>query len=124
MSDEKKPANMSNVWIKVAGISGAIAVTVGALGAHALVKKEDSMKEIWKTASQYHFIHTLALGLSAQYFVGKKRTYVCGLFTAGMVLFCGACYGIVILNQKKPLNYAAPFGGTFMILGWLAFAFM
>ena len=114
----------TNIWVRVAGVSGALAVTLGAIGAHALVKKDDSMKEIWKTASLYHFTHTLALGISAHHFVGKKRTYVCGLFTVGMVLFSGACYGIVILNQKKPLNYAAPFGGVFMIFGWLAFAFM
>jgi uncharacterized membrane protein YgdD (TMEM256/DUF423 family) len=37
-----------NGWQRITGISGASAVALGAIGAHALLKKEDSMREIWK----------------------------------------------------------------------------
>ena len=114
----------NNIWVKVAGISGASAVLLGAYGAHALLKKDEHMRDTWKTASQYHLIHTVALAACAMHLSGKKRSYVCSLFTSGMVLFCGACYGIVLMNQRKPLNYFAPFGGILMTCGWLAFALM
>lgn len=114
----------SNVWVKIAGLSGASAVLLGAVGAHALLKSDENMKETWKTASQYHLIHTVALAISALHFTGRKRTYVCALFTSGMLFFSGACYGIVLLNQRKPLNYLAPVGGLLMTFGWVAFALL
>jgi uncharacterized membrane protein YgdD (TMEM256/DUF423 family) len=114
----------NNVWIKVAGLSGASAVLLGAVGAHALMKSDDRMKETWKTASQYHLIHSVMLGISAVNFVGKKRTYTCALFGSGMLLFCGACYGIVLMDSRKPLAHFAPFGGILMTFGWLAFGLL
>mmetsp|Transcript_420 Transcript_420/g.463 ORF Transcript_420/g.463 Transcript_420/m.463 type:complete len:116 (+) Transcript_420:14-361(+) len=115
---------MSNIWVKVAGLSGASAVLLGAVGAHALLKSDENMKETWKTAAQYHLIHTVALGVSALHFTGRKRTYVCALFASGMLFFSGACYGIVLMNQRKPLNQLAPVGGILMTCGWLAFALL
>ena len=35
---------MPNIWLRVTGLSGAAAVALGAIGAHALMKKSDSMK--------------------------------------------------------------------------------
>ena len=109
-------------WIKVTGLSGALAVTLGAIGAHAIIHRDDHMKDTWKIASQYHFIHTLALGFAASQFTGKKRTIVCSLLTAGMIFFSGACYTIVFMNEKKPYNYFAPVGGFMLIGGWAAMA--
>lgn len=111
-------------WTRVAGLSGATAVTLGAYGAHAMLHKTDNMKETWRVASNYHFIHTLALYVSATQLAGRKRNVVCGLFTVGMLLFSGACYTIVLVDQKKPFNYFAPFGGIAMILAWTAIAVM
>ena len=111
-------------WIRVAGLSGAAAVTLGAIGAHAFKNQPESMRETWKIASQYHFIHTLALTAAAFHLAGKKRTYACTLFSLGMLFFSGACYTIVIMDQKKPFNYLAPVGGTMLIGGWLALALL
>ncbi len=113
-----------NIWITVTGISGFAAVFLGAMGAHALIHRDDNMKDTWKIASQYHFIHTLALGFSAYAFAGKKRTYTCALFTAGMLFFSGACYTIVLMNEKKPYNYFAPVGGLMLMGGWAAVALL
>lgn len=113
-----------NAWITVAGLSGFTAVLLGALGSHAIANRDQSMKETWRIASQYHFIHTLALAYSANAFIGKKRTYTCSLFTAGMLFFSGACYAIVILNERKPVSYLAPIGGFLMMGGWAAMALL
>lgn len=112
----------NNIWVRVAGFSGAAAVALGAMGAHAFKNQSEHMKDTWKVASQYHFMHTLALSMCALTLTGKKRNYVCGLFTAGMTLFCGACYTIVIMNERKPYNYFAPVGGMLLMAGWTALA--
>lgn len=116
--------SIPNIWVRITGLSGAAAVTLGAMGAHMLLNRDPNMKETWKIASQYHFIHTLALGLAATQFTGKKRNIVCGLFSVGMLFFSGACYAIVLLDEKKPLNQLAPIGGFMLIGGWLALALM
>ncbi|RYG64814.1 DUF423 domain-containing protein [archaeon] len=114
----------SQAWIQITGLSGAAAVMLGAMGAHAFKNQNEQMKETWKVASTYHFLHTFALALSAMHFTGKKRAYVCTLFAAGTLFFSGACYTIVLMDQRKPFNYFAPVGGIMLMGGWLAFAFM
>lgn len=114
----------NNIWITAAGISGFAAVFLGAMGSHALINRDANMKDTWKIASQYHFIHTLALAFCATAFSGKKRNYTCALFTAGMLFFSGACYTIVIMNEKKPYNYFAPVGGLLLMAGWGAVALL
>jgi hypothetical protein len=42
---------MRELFIAAAGISGALAVGLGAMGAHAFVGKPDDMKEVWKVIS-------------------------------------------------------------------------
>lgn len=115
---------MSNGWLKVAGVMGASAVALGAIGAHAFKGNPDAMRETWKIASNYHFLHTLALGMSAMTLHGRKRNVVCWLFFGGTVLFSGACYTIVLMNEKKPFAHIAPVGGVLFMAGWLAFGFM
>jgi uncharacterized membrane protein YgdD (TMEM256/DUF423 family) len=115
---------MSNNWLRVTGILGTSAVVLGAVGAHAFKGKSDAMKETWKIASNYHFLHTLALGIGALHFHGKKRNVVCGLFLGGIVLFSGACYTIVLMDERKPYAQVTPFGGVLFMAGWLAFGFM
>lgn len=115
---------MANNWLKVAGVMGASAVGLGAYGAHGLMKSPEAMKEVWKTATIYHFVHTGALTVSALHFHGRKRNIVCGLFTGGIVLFSGACYTVVIMNQRKPFSNLAPFGGFMFIAGWLTLGFL
>ena len=42
---------MREFFIAAAGLSGALAVGLGAMGAHAFVGKPDDMKEVWKVCS-------------------------------------------------------------------------
>lgn len=114
----------TNIWMKVAGVSGAVAVTLGAIGAHAFKDQSEQMRDTWRVATNYHFVHTLALGLSAVAFTGRKRNIVCGLFTCGIMFFSGACYLVVLNNERKPYSSFAPIGGFSFIAGWLAFAFL
>ena len=65
-------------WIIISGISGFLAVALGAFGAHGLKSQlTPEMLEIYKTGVFYHLIHSvvlLALGLSGQEKFNKSAT--------------------------------------------------
>ena len=53
---------MKRFWWYIVGVSGSVAVTFGALGAHTLERVvSEKQLEVWKTATQYQVIHTLLL---------------------------------------------------------------
>jgi uncharacterized membrane protein YgdD (TMEM256/DUF423 family) len=110
------------IWSRLAGVSGASAVILGAVGAHALPKdRSDQMREVFKTGCQYHLIHSAVLAACAMSLPkGRKRNIVCGLFATGILLFSGSCYIVCAVNQRKPYSYPAPVGGMALIGGWLA----
>ena len=91
---------MTNIWTKIAGLSGASAIALGAVGAHALTKRSDGMKETWRVGNLYHLAHSIVLfQLSTLANVNpKKRKYACILFTGGILLFSGSCYTGIIFT--------------------------
>jgi uncharacterized membrane protein YgdD (TMEM256/DUF423 family) len=51
-------------WLLVGGISGALAVGLGAFGAHGLKNKQgitDRAIKTWETAAHYHLIHSVCM---------------------------------------------------------------
>ena len=117
-----------SLWMKISGISGAAAVSLGAIGAHAFLKKKPEFSEIFKTASQYHFIHALAmLAVSTADLTGalskSKANLANKFFLVGKLLFCGSLYLIAFREDKTFVNKIAPFGGISLICGWLVIAF-
>ncbi|XP_066578848.1 transmembrane protein 256 isoform X2 [Amia ocellicauda] len=105
---------------RLGGISGALAVTAGAYGAHGFRRsdRDDYLKELYETANKYHFIHSLALLGAAR----CRKPLIAGtLLTSGMVMFCGAFY-YHALTGNPALSKAAPWGGTLLIVGWAAIA--
>jgi uncharacterized membrane protein YgdD (TMEM256/DUF423 family) len=73
-----------------------------------------------QTGSLYHLIHVCALGIVGVSTMSNKKKLVAGsLFTSGIVLFSGSLYTVVLMNQRKPYSYPAPFGGLCLVAGWL-----
>lgn len=110
------------MWIKVAAVSGMLAVVAGAFGAHGL-KARLSADQLasWATASHYHLLHSvvlLALGLFAAY-SGKPVKLPASLFSAGILLFSGSIY-LLLLTKLRWLGPITPIGGLLLILGWLS----
>jgi uncharacterized membrane protein YgdD (TMEM256/DUF423 family) len=102
------------------------AVGLGAFGAHALkARLAPDMQAIWQTAVQYHAWH--ALGLFAMGLFTMQRPDAPGaslaawLLVAGIVLFSGSLYALV-LSGARGLGAVTPFGGVAFLAGWLAFA--
>ncbi|XP_058451796.1 transmembrane protein 256-like [Malaya genurostris] len=107
--------------LKLAGISGAVAVMLGAYGAHHrfahIDEKERDPKIIFEMTNRYHFIHSLAL-LAAP--LARKPVLTTILLSSGMALFCGTCYYISFTNDRRVAKLT-PAGGFLLIFGWLSF---
>jgi uncharacterized membrane protein YgdD (TMEM256/DUF423 family) len=110
------------MWIVIAAISGALAVMAGAFGAHGL-RSRVAAEQIasWTTASHTHLLHSVALLALALFAAasGKSIRWPALLFCAGMLLFSGSIYGLVLTEQRW-LGPVTPLGGLCLIAGWLA----
>ena len=105
--------------LKVNSTVGAVAVVLGAFGAHALkdVLQSNGNIEVWKTAVFYHLIHSILLVLisfNSDYF--NKVAYF--LLLVGVILFCGSLYLLSFFSFSW-LGPITPVGGIFLILGWV-----
>ena len=106
-------------------LNGALAVILGAFGAHGLkARVDESMLATWATASEYHFYHALALllaGLLAKTYGVSNLVTAGWVMFAGMLVFSGSLY-ILVLTGQKWLGAITPLGGTALIIGWLMLA--
>lgn len=113
-----KLAAATGPFVKLAAFSGAAATILGAYGSHKEYPEHEKVdrKQVFETASRYHFIHTLAmLGLPL-----CRSPYVAATFLfSGIVLFCGTCYYSAFTGDKQ-YNRLTPIGGICFILGWLS----
>ena len=125
-----EPSNkkMNKKIIITAAAFGFLAVIFGAFGAHSL-KKLISVEQlqVWQTAVQYHFYHTLAILFLSTFSRSRNKiinfSFYC--FTLGILLFSGSLYLISLKNilgieSVEVLGPITPIGGLFFILGWLS----
>ena len=113
----------------IAAVYGALAVILGAFGAHALKEKLDTYQlDIFNKGVQYQFYHVAALlavlALSEK-IASKTLTYAGWSFSLGILFFSGSLY---LLATRYLLNIDAltpvlgpvtPIGGLCFILGWI-----
>ena len=116
---------IERIWIAIAGLSGAAAVTVDAAARHLLVGAAYQL-DLAATGARYGLIHALALLATAILRRGlplAASAHWLGLagwcFTAGLVLFSGSLY---LLAARGPAMVATltPVGGVLFIAGWVA----
>lgn len=142
-------SNSGQRWIAVGAVFGFLAVTLGAMGAHWLgdsgylidrhgtVTKHISGMDLpaaykylgdFQTGVRYHMYHALALigvGLFALSYPGRTIHAAGWCFAAGIVLFSGSLYVLVIAGPKWlgiTWGMVAPIGGLLQMAGWLLFA--
>jgi uncharacterized membrane protein YgdD (TMEM256/DUF423 family) len=111
--------------LTLAAANGFVAVLLGAFGAHALrgrmAELADGARRLewWQTATTYHLIHALALGLAA--LVAQKgatlATTAGWAFLAGILLFSGSLY-VMTLTGVRALGAVTPLGGLAFLAGW------
>lgn len=129
MLKENKPPKQ----LLLIGISGAISVSLGALGAHALKNKLQtgliSADQLigFDTAVKYQIYHTitmLGIVILKLNFSNKFLNWSYNLFFYGIVLFSGSLYFLCTRNLLgadwlKLLGPVTPIGGILFVLGWI-----
>ncbi len=106
----------------------ALAVILGAFGAHALQTRFDAWSMgVWEKAVFYHFVHALGLlivgGLArAGSLPPSAANRVCWLLAAGILIFSGSLYTLAATGLKT-LGAITPIGGVAFIGAWLMLAF-
>ncbi|OTG83105.1 DUF423 domain-containing protein [Acinetobacter sp. ANC 4648] len=113
------------MWIAIAALNLALAVILGAFGAHGL-KNRASIEQLtwWHTATEYFFYHAiglLALGIITKVIPQLPIKISFSLFQLGIIIFCGSLY-LMSLGAPRVFGAITPIGGTLMILGWLVLA--
>ncbi|KZM22887.1 uncharacterized protein EKO05_0001265 [Ascochyta rabiei] len=103
---------------------GASSVMLGAFGAHGLKKRisDPSRMANWGTAAQYQLVHSAVLTFASV--AAPQNTVAMGLLTAGMTMFSGSLYLLVLDPQRfgKYLGPVTPLGGLCLLGGWVALA--
>lgn len=113
-------------------IFGALAVGIGAFGAHALKDWLISINQVetFQTASKYHFYHSFSViligilvktKLTKSEKAAKFLIWAGNLHLFGTTIFSGTLY-LLCLTNLKWLGAITPIGGILLILGWLFLA--
>lgn len=107
-------------WIGIAAINMAIAVALGAFGAHGLKSLVSAQQlEWWHTATLYLFIHALGLLLVGLLIQLKYISHTTAwLLQIGVIIFAGSLYAMT-LGAPRWFGAITPIGGILMIAGWL-----
>ena len=120
--------NMHKLFLIIASFLAALAVALGAFGAHGLKKIVDAETvAIYQTGVQYQMYHALALlalGILAERYSSSLLHYAGFLFIGGVVLFSGSLYMVASLkamNNAVPtaIRIMTPIGGALFVLGWV-----
>src|SRR5215207_1392870 len=118
---------MHKLFLIISSFLAALAVGLGAFGAHGLKKFVDTETVgIYQTGVQYQMYHALALlalGIMAERLSTSLVNYAGFLFIGGIILFCGSLYLIASLramNKVIPIavGVLTPIGGMLFIFGW------
>jgi len=117
---------MERTFLVVGSLSAALAVGLGAFGAHGLRDRlTPEMLAVFETGVRYHLVHALALVVVALVAARWPQAPAVGLagwaFVAGTVLFSGSLY-LVAVTGTRWLGAITPLGGAAFLVGWLALA--
>lgn len=117
---------MNKRIILTAAFFGALAVILGAFGAHTLKSLiSTSSLEIWQKGVEYQFYHTFALLYISTFarYKNKLIGFSFVFFTLGIILFSGSLYLLALKDvYQLPVSFlgpVTPIGGLCFIVGWV-----
>ena len=122
---------MQTIYLKIAALLGALAVALGAFGAHALKKTLDEKSLlVFETAVRYQFYHVFAMvavGILLKEFPNSHLIWSGRFFCYGILIFSGSLYLMTFLEAIglqgfKWLGAITPIGGLCLIAGWILMA--
>lgn len=119
---------MSKSILSSAALLGALAVILGAFGAHGLKQLvPPETVTTFDTGVRYHFYHVFALlatGLIAMHVQSAHLRRAAQCFLIGILLFSGSLYLLTLLKATdtvglSKLGLITPIGGVFLVVGWI-----
>ena len=112
---------MDRTFFALGSLLAGIAVAAGAFGAHALrARLSPADLTTFETGARYQMYHALALlavAWAVQQWPGPLPRAAGWLFVAGIVVFSGSLYALVLTGQRW-LGAVTPLGGVAFIVGW------
>src|SRR5581483_7810737 len=115
-------------WTAVGAALMALAVGIGAFGAHGLRDRLDAYSmTVYEKAVFYHFIHALGILLVAllartSAITPAAQTRVAWLLLIGIIVFSGSLYALAVTGVRM-LGAITPIGGLAFIIGWLVLVY-
>ncbi len=115
--------NKSRIFLSLGAFLGGTAVIAGAMGAHALkeILTADQLAS-FQTAVRYQMFHAillLILGWWSKTNPHRLISMAAYLMLAGVLLFSGSIYLLVLTDAPNWLGPVTPLGGLGMIVGWI-----
>jgi len=115
-------------WAVTGSVVLALAVLIGAFGAHALRARLDAYATgIYERAVFYQFVHALGLlgigiAIATHAAAAGPAGIAGGLLLAGIIVFSGSLYALA-LSGIRALGAITPLGGLAFVAGWITLAF-
>jgi len=103
----------------VAGLLGALAIALGAFGAHGLKDRLALIPEAvgwWETATFYLLTHAVAVGA-----IAGRSLWPARLWAVGATVFAATLYAMA-LGAPRWFGAITPIGGSLLIAGWVVLA--
>ena len=119
---------MHKTFLIWAALLGALAVILGAFGAHKLKELvPPETVSTFQTGVTYQFYHVfalLAVGILYAYAPGPQLVWAGRLFLIGILLFSGSLYVLTLLKATdtvglRGIGAITPIGGLAFIGGWV-----
>ena len=113
-------------WIIIGSVLAALAVSIGAFGAHGLKSKVSSEDlVIFESGVRYQMYHSLGLiliGILGFHFPSNIIQLPAALFIIGIIIFSGTLY-LIPLTGLRWFGAITPIGGTALIAGGIALVY-
>lgn len=115
------------MFFSLGALNLALAVILGAFGAHGLKAKVTTEQLAWwHTGVDYHFYHALGLLVIGTLMAAQPQLALpkgsAWALQIGIVIFSGSLYAMT-LGAPRWFGAITPIGGTAFIIGWLWLAY-
>ncbi len=116
--------NMDRFFFVAGSVTMLLGVAAGAFGAHSLADyfaEHPDLEATYLTAVRYQLIHGLALlavAWAASQWPGSLVNWAGFLLVAGVVIFSGSLY-LLVMTDTPWLGAITPIGGVAFLAGWV-----
>jgi uncharacterized membrane protein YgdD (TMEM256/DUF423 family) len=112
--------------LRLGAVLAGLGVAIGAFGAHGLTSLVTPERlAVFETGVRYHLVHALAIvaaaGAAHVAPASAGPRWAGALFAAGVLLFSGSLYALV-LTGVTTWGAVTPIGGVAFLAGWVALA--